>query len=236
MSNERLTRNRDAEQTEEQIAAMMEWGYGIAITFNAKHITGRWSVHVTKFAQNEDEEPVSVFFGGGSPDTAVALAYGEVAKWQNAKLYPCADLTDRLASWINGECLENGSNTPDFILAGLLRSVLNNFDAAVQARDKWYGVSLSPGQKRCAEWTEDIFGDSMILRAGAVIKIGKRLWRLRALPKKFQGDDLWEFECADESGGISCDRQHNFTRSELQWLVCHGALLGQPAEGDGARL
>jgi hypothetical protein len=34
---------------------------------------------------------------------------------------------------------ENGSNTPDFILAQYLTSCLAAFDEAVNAREKWYG-------------------------------------------------------------------------------------------------
>jgi hypothetical protein len=44
---------------------------------------------------------------------------------------------------------ENGSNTPDFILADFLVAALAAFDAAVVRRDKWYdGVVQSPGVDR----------------------------------------------------------------------------------------
>lgn len=40
---------------------------------------------------------------------------------------------------INRNSMENGSDTPDFILAEYLTNCLNNFDIAVKSRDKWYG-------------------------------------------------------------------------------------------------
>lgn len=39
---------------------------------------------------------------------------------------------------INECSAENGSNTPDFILAQFLIDCLLAFDAAVQAREQWY--------------------------------------------------------------------------------------------------
>ena len=44
-----------------------------------------------------------------------------------------------IESAINAHCAENGSNTPDFILAEYLTASLSAFDAAVDARERWYG-------------------------------------------------------------------------------------------------
>lgn len=44
-----------------------------------------------------------------------------------------------IESVINRNSCENGSNTPDFILAEYLERCLNSFDAAVAARERWYG-------------------------------------------------------------------------------------------------
>lgn len=44
-----------------------------------------------------------------------------------------------LESLINSYSLENGSDTPDFILAAFMREALQAFDVAVKARDGWYG-------------------------------------------------------------------------------------------------
>lgn len=40
---------------------------------------------------------------------------------------------------INSVSMENGSNTPDWVLADYLKSCLDNFDRAVNARETWYG-------------------------------------------------------------------------------------------------
>jgi hypothetical protein len=49
-------------------------------------------------------------------------------------------LRDRIAQAINATSSENGSNTPDFILAEYLINCLNAFDVAVNRRAEWYGV------------------------------------------------------------------------------------------------
>ena len=45
---------------------------------------------------------------------------------------------------INRACAENGSDTPDFILAEYLMGCLVVFDDAVKAREKWYGREPRP--------------------------------------------------------------------------------------------
>jgi len=45
---------------------------------------------------------------------------------------------------INCNSAENGSNTPDFILAEYLTNCLASFDAAVNAREAWYGRKDEP--------------------------------------------------------------------------------------------
>ncbi len=44
----------------------------------------------------------------------------------------------KLEDLINFESMENGSNTPDLILARYLVSCLKAFDAATRSRDDWY--------------------------------------------------------------------------------------------------
>ena len=44
-----------------------------------------------------------------------------------------------LEQLINRHSMENGSNTPDFILAQYLRCCLENFNHTIVAREKWYG-------------------------------------------------------------------------------------------------
>lgn len=45
---------------------------------------------------------------------------------------------------INQSSLENGSDTPDFILAEFLVGCLETYDKALVAREKWYGREIQP--------------------------------------------------------------------------------------------
>lgn len=49
------------------------------------------------------------------------------------------ELRREIEAAINKCSAENGSNTPDFILAEFLIGCLEAFDIAVNAREKWYG-------------------------------------------------------------------------------------------------
>lgn len=44
-----------------------------------------------------------------------------------------------LEALINFHSLENGSNTPDFLLAQYLAGCLENFNKTLRARETWYG-------------------------------------------------------------------------------------------------
>ena len=48
------------------------------------------------------------------------------------------DLRQRLANLLNEFSAENGSDTPDFVLASYLVNCLNAFDLAVCERERWY--------------------------------------------------------------------------------------------------
>jgi len=47
---------------------------------------------------------------------------------------------------INKYSKENGSNTPDFILAKFMNGCLKTFDAAVKRRENWYGHTPECGR------------------------------------------------------------------------------------------
>lgn len=47
-----------------------------------------------------------------------------------------------LSQLINKHSQENGSNTPDFILAEYLQDALDLFNKTSRAREKWYGKEL----------------------------------------------------------------------------------------------
>jgi hypothetical protein len=48
---------------------------------------------------------------------------------------------------INKHCLENDSDTPDFILANYLTGCLKIFNETLQAREKWYGREMCMNRK-----------------------------------------------------------------------------------------
>ena len=50
-----------------------------------------------------------------------------------------SDLRKDIEKAINCHSAENGSDTPDFILAQYLTQCLKAFDSAVIAREAWYG-------------------------------------------------------------------------------------------------
>jgi hypothetical protein len=62
------------------------------------------------------------------------------------------DLRKDLAAVLNRHSAENGSDTPDFILAAYLADCLRAFERASRAREDWYGHrhavggEVTPGQ------------------------------------------------------------------------------------------
>jgi len=56
---------------------------------------------------------------------------------------------ENLESIINMYSQENGSNTPDFILADYLQGCLRLFDETVNRREKWYGKDIE--EEFCTE-------------------------------------------------------------------------------------
>lgn len=59
---------------------------------------------------------------------------------------PDNDFLDELVSLLNRHCIENRSNTPDFILAEYLMDCLRSWEVAVVKRGDWYGKHMSIGQ------------------------------------------------------------------------------------------
>lgn len=57
-----------------------------------------------------------------------------------------SELKKELAAVLTRHDAENGSNTPDHILAEYLLGCLAVFDAATLAREAWYGCKKTPGQ------------------------------------------------------------------------------------------
>lgn len=53
-----------------------------------------------------------------------------------------SEFTKELAQLINKYSLENGGNTPDFLLANFLTAVLDAYAATVDYRDKWFNIDV----------------------------------------------------------------------------------------------
>ena len=51
----------------------------------------------------------------------------------------------RLEQLINSESMENGCDTPDYILAAYMRGCLENFNRTVIERERWYGREAGGG-------------------------------------------------------------------------------------------
>jgi hypothetical protein len=58
-----------------------------------------------------------------------------------------SEFRNALAALINRNSMENGSDTPDFILARYLVDCLEVFDRAVIAREKWYDRDEEMGRR-----------------------------------------------------------------------------------------
>ena len=53
-------------------------------------------------------------------------------------------LREEIGEALNRASAENGSNTPDHVLAAYLVDCLAAFDRATTQRDNWYGISPHP--------------------------------------------------------------------------------------------
>lgn len=64
---------------------------------------------------------------------------------ETGMMYVQENLTfeEELQWLINRYSKENASDTPDFILAKYLQDCLESYNSAVQAREKWFGRSVS---------------------------------------------------------------------------------------------
>jgi len=58
---------------------------------------------------------------------------------------------EELEQLLNKYSKENGSDTPDFVLAELIISLLEAFDQAVVTRDTWYNIVINAGEDKLAE-------------------------------------------------------------------------------------
>lgn len=64
---------------------------------------------------------------------------------------PPKDFQEALTKLLNKYSMENGSNTPDFILASFLVDCLKAFNHGSNSRETWYGTKLAPGVEQLGE-------------------------------------------------------------------------------------
>ena len=78
---------------------------------------------------------MTVEYDGMSPST-VSL--------EEAQAQSDAGFRADLETLVNRYSRENGSDTPDFILADYLNGCLKQWDTSVRAREQWYGRAPQP--------------------------------------------------------------------------------------------
>jgi len=88
------------------------------------------------------QEPEFTFSGWGSSLNEFELA---TVEHRAPKIEPRPTLEQALKTLLNRYSVENGSNTPDFILAEYMLATLKAFEGASLSRERWYGQSLRIG-------------------------------------------------------------------------------------------
>ena len=94
---------------------------------------------LTRLVDTRDIDGISAWVDevvASAKASAVAEHHAEVVRVCGP---PPETLRERIAQAINATSSENGSNTPDFILADLLVDCLNAYDRVIRRRAEWYG-------------------------------------------------------------------------------------------------
>lgn len=63
-----------------------------------------------------------------------------------------SEFRSELTKLLNRTGKENGSNTPDFILAQFIENIIIAFDFTLQQRDKWHGVPDAMSLKNASDY------------------------------------------------------------------------------------
>lgn len=91
-------------------------------------------------------------WGGSLDECELAVVENRAPKYE-----PRPTLEQALTTLLNRYSVENGSNTPDFILAEYMLATLKAFESASLERERWYGKSLriGMGADKCATCGND---------------------------------------------------------------------------------
>lgn len=69
------------------------------------------------------------------------------------------EFSKQLEQLINIHSMENGSNTPDFLLAEYLLGCLDNFERTTGSRDRWHGSTPRFGDSQVVPSSKGSEGD-----------------------------------------------------------------------------
>jgi hypothetical protein len=83
------------------------------------------------------EEFIKKHMGRNTPEWVIENCRKMLTEWNSSYNEPSTFRRD-LETLINKHSIENGSNTPDFILANYLVNCLDAFEIAVNRRTEWY--------------------------------------------------------------------------------------------------
>lgn len=122
-------------------------GHGIIKTLKQWHTLAREDI------KRREESQINIGGKWGEPQNSggiLGMDFNKIEERVIGSLAPDAPVkaptfAQKLAALLNENSKEKGSNTPDFVLAEYLTNCLGNFEAAIKAREKFYGVSSRPG-------------------------------------------------------------------------------------------
>ena len=108
-----------------------------------------------------------------------------------------------LEAVINKHSMENGSNTPDWVLTEYLISCLDAFDQTTKKRDTWYDIAPRPGWTGVTSQSEESAEDAIL----TVLEITKKY--LIANQDKYDGLANLEAECGCPTDDLAlCGGEH----------------------------
>jgi len=138
---EQLRKRKFFERVEEERKLQIERGY-TAEHDAAEGVLGLLDIaqHYTRKAEEDNRSDHFVEIAAlieAAKDVYVAQRHAELRG--EGKPETALTFHQEIAALINRHSKENGSDTPDFILAQFLNDGLEAFDRAVVNREKWYG-------------------------------------------------------------------------------------------------
>lgn len=126
---------------------------------------------------------------------------------------PLMELRMDLGPLLNRHSAENGSNTPDFVLANFLLDCLRAFDLATHQREHFYGLRMRPGQDLEARRTIAGYSEDLFARNNDVDRIARQRDELQAKLDTAVGGSAWFATMREE-----VERKFHEERIAGQWV------------------